>query len=391
MKPRSIIHVDMDAFYAAVEVLYNPSLAGLPLIIGALPGQRGVVSTCSYEARKFGVSSAMNIKEAYRRCPHGVYMRPDMDKYAAVSKKIHAIWDDYTDLCEYVSLDEGYLDVTHSAHLFGGAVKVAHAIKARVAEEIGLTCSVGIGYSMMSAKIASEEKKPNGFYQIADANALKELIMGRSVRTIYGIGAQTAEVLSKMNITTVQHILENANKIQEALGASGYDIVRLANGIDIKKVATPPKSKSLGREHTFQKDITDFAHLRNALKLMARRLAFKLGMGGLFAKTVTLKATYGNMTQLTRSKSGEYINNARDIYSRANHLLDKIEKKPIRLIGISLSGITSQPQRQISLFESPQYKRHEDLDKLVLDLQYKHGLDTIATAGELLARKNLKS
>ena len=157
---KTIIHVDMDAFYAAVEVRDNPELSGKPLIIGALPGERGVVSTCSYEARKFGVRSAMPISEAHRLCLDGIYLRPNFHKYEQASEQVHEIWSDYTDLVEYISLDEGFLDVTCSMKVFGGAAKIGHEIKRRVNEQTGLTCSVGIGYSLMSAKLASEEKKP---------------------------------------------------------------------------------------------------------------------------------------------------------------------------------------------------------------------------------------
>ena len=166
---RTIIHYDMDMFYAAVEIRDNPELAGKPLIIGALPSERGVVSTCSYEARKFGVRSAMSIKEAYRLCPNGIYMHPNGHKYAEASEQIHEICDRYTDLIQYYSLDEGSLDVTGSMALFGGASKIGHELKERIKECTGLTCSVGIGYSIMSAKLASEEKKPDGFFEIPTA------------------------------------------------------------------------------------------------------------------------------------------------------------------------------------------------------------------------------
>ena len=180
----TIIHVDMDAFYAAVEARDNPELQGKPLIIGALPGERGVVSTCSYEARKYGVRSAMPISEAHRLCPNGIYMRPNFHKYEEASGQVHEIWGKYTDLVEYISLDEGFLDVTASMNLFGGAAKIGHEIKEKVKERTGLTCSVGVGYSMMSAKLASEEKKPDGFFEILTPEALKNLILDRNVRII---------------------------------------------------------------------------------------------------------------------------------------------------------------------------------------------------------------
>ena len=397
MTARSIIHVDMDAFYAAVEILFDPNLAGEPLIIGALPQERGVVATCSYEARKFGVRSAMNIKEAYRLCPHGIYMHPNMDRYVEASRQVRKIWDDYTDLAEYVSLDEGYLDVTHSAHLFGGAAKIGHDIKLRTQEYVGLSCSVGIGYSMMSAKIASEEGKPGGIFEIADADALMKLIIDRDVRVIYGVGAKSAVTLLENGVHTVRDILTNADKVRDLLGKHGHDIVRLANGIDVRRVATPPKSKSLGKEHTFQKDITDFGYLRDSLLLMAKRLSFKISMGGLSAKTVTLKVTYSNMVQVTRSKTekGVYVRTTREIYGVASSLLDKLERRPIRLIGISLSGLTDEPVEQISLFDDEARGSMRaggvtsSLRDLLIELQYKYGLDKIATAREMLARKNL--
>jgi len=390
MLTRSIIHVDMDAFYAAVEVLFDPQLAGKPLIIGALPQERGVVATCSYEARKFGVRSAMNIKEAYRLCPHGIYMHPNMDRYVEASKQVRQIWDDYTDLTEYVSLDEGYLDVTHSAHLFGGAVQIGRDIKRRTQDYIGLSCSVGIGYSMMSAKIASEEGKPGGIFEIADAAALQKLIIDRPVRVIYGVGAKSAATLAEHGVKTVRDILANADKVREMLGKHGHDIVRLANGTDSRRVATPPKSKSLGKEHTFQKDITNFGYLRDSLLLMAKRLSFKIRMDGLSAKTVTLKVTYGNMVQVTRSKTGAHISTTREIYDVAAALLDKIERRPIRLIGISLSGLTDEPVQQMSIFDVGVAPCRPFPQSLLLELQCRYGLDKIGTAREMLARQNLR-
>ena len=206
---RTIIHVNMDAFYAAVEVRDDPELRGKPLIIGALPHERGVVSTCSYEVRKYGVRSAMSIKEAYRLCPGGIYIHPNMGKYIEASGRIHDIWLTYTDIIEYISLDEGFLDVTGSAARFGGAREVGLLIKERTAAETRLTCSVGVGYSKTSAKLASEEKKHDGYFEIPSPEALKTLIMDRNVSAIYGVGPKTAESLQGVGIATVREILDN--------------------------------------------------------------------------------------------------------------------------------------------------------------------------------------
>ena len=161
-----ILHVDMDAFYASVEIRDNPSLKGKPLIIGSLPKERGVVATCSYEARTYGVRSGMNIKEAYRLCPKGIYMHPDYNKYKAVSQKLHEIWYSYASEAEAIALDEAYLDITEQAKDEEGARRIAQLIKQRTRNEVGLTCSVGLAYSKTAAKIASEEKKPNGYFEI---------------------------------------------------------------------------------------------------------------------------------------------------------------------------------------------------------------------------------
>jgi DNA polymerase-4/DNA polymerase IV (DinB-like DNA polymerase) len=393
---RTIIHVDMDAFYAAVEVRDNPGLAGKPLIIGALPHERGVVSTCSYEARKFGVRSAMNIKEAYRRCPDGIYMHPNPYKYKEASDRIHEIWLTYTDLAEFVSLDEGFLDVTGSAAHFGGSKQVGLAIKERTKTETGLTCSVGIGYSKTSAKLASEEKKPDGFFVIPTADALKTLIIDRNVRVIYGVGPKTAEVLQKAGIDTVRGILHNKQAVIELLGNHGRQIVDLASGKDERRV-TPyyeAEAKSISREQTFQHDISDFDYLKDALRLLAKELSLKIRLDGMFARTITLKVKYGNMKLITRSKSGDAINQSKEIYEIAASMLDSVEKRPVRLVGIGLSGFDESDFKQITMDDITNQrdgKRKETLDRTMLELQRRYGGEVIKTGNELIAEMRFKS
>jgi len=393
---QTIIHVDMDAFFAAVEVRDNPELQGKPLIIGALPHERGVVATCSYEARKYGVRSAMSIKEAYRRCPHGVYMHPNGEKYVAASKIFRKIWLSYTDIAEFISLDEGFLDVTGSAHLFGGAAAIGRAIKNRTKEETGLTCSVGLGYSMMSAKLASEEKKPDGFFEILDAKALRNVIIDRSVRIIYGVGPKTAEALQIRGITTVRDLLENKSKVIDILGSHGQHFINLADGKDNRKV-TPyyeGEAKSISRETTFQQDITDFDYLKDTLRLLAKELSLNIRLDGTFARTVTLKVKYSNMKLITRSKSGETVNKAKDIYDIVASMLDTIEKRPIRLVGIGLSGFEESEYHQITLDEigtKRNIEKDETLDKTLLELQRKFGGDVIKSGNEIIAEKRFKA
>lgn len=385
-----IVHIDMDMFFAAVEIRDNPELADKPLIIGALPHERGVVSTCSYEARKYGVRSAMSIKEAYRRCPQGIYMHPNGHKYVEASRQIHKIWSDYTDLAEYISLDEGFLDVTGSEELFGGAEKIGRKIKRRVQDETGLTCSVGIGYSMMSAKLASEEKKPNGFFQIPTPEALRELIIDRSVRVIYGVGPQTEAELRKLGIHTVRDIYNNRDIVTRALGNQGKHIVDLAYGIDSRVIAAPAKSHSFGKEITFQQDMTDREYLKDVLRLIARELSFQIRLEGTFTKTITLKVTFKDMKKITRSKSGGATNKSDEIYNTAAALLDKVEQRPIRLVGISLSGFSGGEARQLSLFDDADAtKKSGKLDDAALNLQRKYGLDIVKTGSEMISEKRL--
>ena len=395
MMGRTIISVDMDAFFAAVEVRDNPTLAGKPLIIGALPTERGVVSTCSYEARKFGVRSAMSIKEAYRLCPQGIYMHPSRHKYEEASEQVHRIWSTYTDLVEYVSLDEGFMDVTGSLKSFGGARNIGLAIKERTKDETGLTCSVGIGYSIMSAKLASEEKKPDGLYEIPTPEALKTLIMDRSTRVIYSVGPKTAEKLASAGIYTVRDVLAGKLTVIRVLGNHGRDIVQLAEGVDDRRV-TPyyeSESKSLGREHTFQHDTVDFSYMKDVLRLFARELSLTLRLDGIFARTVTVKVKYANMKQITRSKSGETVCRTEDIYKAAAALLDTVEKRPIRLVGISLSGFSTADFKQLTLENVGNIReeqRKDALDGAMLKLQRKYGGEVLKTGNEMIAEKRFE-
>ncbi|MCL2627990.1 MAG: DNA polymerase IV [Oscillospiraceae bacterium] len=385
-----IVHIDMDMFFAAVEIRDNPELAEKPLIIGALPSERGVVATCSYEARKYGIRSAMSIKEAYRRCPHGIYMHPNGHKYVEASRQIRKIWDDYTDIAECISLDECFLDVTGSSHAFGGAENIGREIKRRVKDETALTCSVGIGYSMMSAKLASEEKKPDGFFQILTPQALRELIIDRSVRIIYGVGPQTAAQLDKIGIKNVRDIYNNRDAVIHLLGNHGRHIIDLADGIDNRVVCTPAKAQSLGREITFQHDIDDREYLKDALRLIARELSFQMRLDETFAKTITLKVTFKDMKKITRSKSDDATNKADVIFGTVCTLLDKVERRSIRLVGISLSGFADKDALQLTLFDdAAEIKKSKKLDDVTTNLQRKYGMNIVKSGSEMIAEKKI--
>ncbi|MDU0939010.1 MAG: DNA polymerase IV [Clostridiales bacterium] len=393
---RTIIHVDMDAFYAAVEIRDDPSLQGIPLIIGSLPDERGVVSTCSYEARLFGIKSGMSIKEAYRRCPKGHYMHPNFKKYTAASSAIHKIWSKYTDTIEYVALDEAYLDVTESIANFGGPAEIAGRIKRETYDLQRLSCSVGVGYSMQSAKLASEEKKPNGLFLIPNSEFLIELIKDRPVSVIHGIGKKTAKSLNDSGIYKVSDIWEKEEWIERSMGKHGRQIVEFSHGIDHRRVVDSSESerKSIGKEMTFQTDISDFQYLRDVLVLIAKDLSLSLKMKKLYAETITLKMTYADMTSITRSVTVEATDDMNYIYKKAEELLSRTAVRSVRLIGIRLNNFTDKKFEQLtfnSWVNEGTNQHKKDLEEAILNLQMKFGPGIIKRGNELQAQKHLES
>ena len=388
MQHRIIVHVDMDSYYASVEARDNPALRNKPLIIGSLPTERGVVSTCSYEARKFGVHSAMNIKEAYRLCQQGIYMHPNYEKYKTISDQLHKIWASYTDIIEYLSLDEGYLDLTGRLSSLPtreeriiAAQQIAQEIKHRTRKEIGLTCSVGLGYSMTSAKLASEERKPDGYFEILTPEAFVALILDRDIRVLYGVGKQTAMKLKAEGIKTVRDVQNNRDKVLHLLGKKiGAYVTDLAFGIDNRQV-TPYNendAQSIAREITFQHDTNNFTFLKDVLMLLAVSLESRLQRLGFYARTVTLKLTFYNMKSTTRSLSREATNKAYEIFMTAFGLFDRLKETqsadfqvmkqnmrivnipPVRLIGISLQNLSVSGSRQLT-FDDVYGTREESL------------------------------
>ena len=370
----------MDAFYASVEVRDNPALKGKPLIIGSLPNERGVVATCSYEARPYGVRSGMNIKEAYRLCPNGIYMHPDMHKYRAVSAQIHEIWNTYATASERIAFDEAYLDVTEQARDFEGARRIGQLIKKRTLEEVGLTCSVGVAYSKTAAKTASEEKKPNGYFEIPTPEDFVKLIIDRDVRVLYTVGASTAEKLYSSGIHTVRDIRENPEEVVRILGKQGRWIVNIANGIDDRKVTPyrPEDAKSISREVTFQKDVSDYELLKDVLVLLALCVEQRAKRYGLHGNGVTLKLTYANMKGITRSRLTPACDNAVMIYQEAADLLDTVDKRPVRLVGAGIYNLSGEEGRQLTfddIASGAKEQREAEMKRLLDGLQAKYKLD----------------
>ena len=348
---RIIIHVDMDAFYASVETRDHPELRGKPLIIGSLPQERGVVATCSYEARKYGVHSAMNIKEAWRLCPNGIYMHPDFEKYRAVSAQLHEIWNAYATASEYIALDEAYLDVTRSAGSWERACGFGREIKRRTREELGLTGSVGVAYSKTAAKTASEEKKPDGYFEIPTPEDFVRLIIDRDVRVLYTVGARTAEKLNRAGFRTVRDIRDHQEEIIRSFGKQGEWMVRIAGGIDDRTVSPwrPEDAKSISREITFQEDAEDPGFLQDVLLLLSLSVQRRAERVGLRGEGVTLKLTYGDMKSITRSRTIPSTRSAAVIWEEACRLLDQVRLRPVRLIGVGIHRLAGEEGRQLRI------------------------------------------
>ena len=372
-----IIHVDMDAFYASVEIRDNPELKGKPLIIGSLPTERGVVATASYEARKYGVHSGMNIKEAYRLCPKGIYMHPDMEKYKSVSGQLHEIWRSYATELEAVAFDEAYLDVKEKAKDIEGARRIAREIKQRTLDELRLTCSVGLAYSKTAAKTASEEKKPDGYFEILTPEDFVNLVIDRDVRALYTVGAMTAEKLYSYGIHTVRDIRDKQDIVVNILGKQGRWITQLAKGIDNRRVTPykPEDAKSISREVTFQEDVTNFELLKDVLVLLSLCVKRRADRYGLHGNGVTLKITYSDMKGITRSRLVPYCDTAEKIYRNAAELLDGIERRPVRLVGAGVYNLSGEEDQQLSMEDLAGGGDETDMETLLERLGLRYGLD----------------
>ncbi|MDY4212523.1 MAG: DNA polymerase IV [Eubacteriales bacterium] len=391
---RKIIHLDMDAFFASVEERDNPAIVGKPVIVGSPPGTRGVVSTCNYIARKYGVHSAMSSAEAYRRCPSAVFIKPHFAKYKDASDKVHAIMAEYTDKIEFVSLDEGYMDVTGSEFVFGAAEDIAKTIQRRVFETVRLTCSVGVGYSMMSAKCASEEKKPRGFFVIRSPREFAELMKNRPVGELYGIGKKTAERLNSIGIRTVGQLAAASDERLYMFKNMAHEMRLHAEGIDNREVTPNAAPKSIGRETTFLTDMdshkpSDRQTLYDTLYMLADDVSFRLYRKGLWCKTVTLKLKFADMKSITRAYSGGCVRSREKLYSAAKSLFDgETINKNVRLIGISTSNLTDIKCEQLSFMaQSGEDMQKEVLSDTVMRLKNDFGRGAIKTAKELAVIK----
>ncbi|MGC7871150.1 DNA polymerase IV [Desulfosporosinus sp. SYSU MS00001] len=371
---RKLIHVDMDAFYASVEQRDDPTLLGKPVVVGGKPNSRSVVSTASYEARKFGIHSAMPMAEAYRRCPQAIFLPVNMSNYKKVSLQIREIFLTYTPLVEPLSLDEAFLDVTGSTSLFGSVDSIAWQIKQRIKEELGLTASVGIAWNKFLAKLASDLQKPDGFVFV-QPDKIQEFLDPLSIERLWGVGQRTSEQLHKLNIKTIKDLryLELGYLIQK-FGVLGNQLYQLARGIDERTVEPERAIKSIGRETTFSVDVTDRDALETTLLELAVDVGRRLRKEGLKGKTVTLKLRYDDFKTVSRSQTLDQATDLDEkIFQEARVLLRNVSLKgSIRLLGVTINNLSSKCENQLSLFSESDEKL-ETLAKVIDDVNKKFG------------------
>lgn len=381
---RTILHVDMDAFYAAVEERDRPELRGKPVIIGADPrggAGRGVVSTASYAARRFGVASAMPISTAWRLCPQGVFIAPDMAKYSEVSKQIRVVFEAFTDLVEPISVDEAFLDVTASVRLFGDGETIARKIKARIRDETKLTASVGVATAKLIAKIASDLKKPDGLVVVPPGTE-RAFLAPLPVRRLWGIGPKMEERLAKLGVHTIGQLAEA--KVTRLLGTHGLDLQRLARGEDDRPVVSDSgPAQSVSVEHTFDADQGDSRELRKALLRLADELSRRLRAESMAGRTITLKYRDETFKTTTHARSRKAPTNvAADLFTLAAALFDEVHGSlKVRLLGIGVSGFDEPAQK--SLFEDEGSARGAKIDGVRDRVREKFGKTALVRASEL--------
>ena len=363
---RWIMHVDMDAFYASVEILDNPELKGLPVIVGGRSA-RGVVSTCSYEARKFGVHSAMPLFEARRLCPHGVYLPVRPHRYAEISGKIMAIFRETSPLVEQLSIDEAFLDLTGMERL-GGAETIARKVQDRIMDELKLSASVGLAPNKFLAKLASDMRKPHGFVKIAPEEAAL-LLAPMPVSKIFGIGRSAEEKLKQFGIEKIgQLAAADITILRKVFGINAEQVKLLARGLDDRPVVNEEEAKSIGKENTFDRDLTDFESCREEVLDLCGQVGWRLRREKLAGHTVTLKVKFADFHTITRSATSDrLIAWDEDIFALVEKLLQKINVKPgVRLLGVSVSNLFCPEDEPTLGFEEDERmkKRNQAIDAL---------------------------
>lgn len=383
---RWIMHVDMDAFFAAVEQRDDPELRGLPVIIGGL-SSRGVVSTASYEARKYGVHSAMPISEAKKRCPDGVYLYPNMKEYHKVSLQVQKIFSEFSPLVEMLSIDEGFLDISGMGGLYETPKKLGSALKRRIQEKTQLAASVGIAPNKFVAKIASDIQKPDGLV-IVSHEKMQDFLAPLPIERIWGIGKKSGERLHRMGFQTIQDLREKElSFFEREFGAMGRQIYHLAWGIDERQVIPDEERKSLGKETTYDKDLMNREEIHQEISRLSQEVGWRLRREGWMGWTVTLKVRYSPFRTLTRSHTLEspiYLDE--EIRTEALRMFEALaEKENVRLLGVTVDKLEPYEEQQTLFFDHQKARKRE----MTLDHLKKRFGEEIISKGLIFSSKEI--
>ncbi|ADL52505.1 DNA polymerase IV [Clostridium cellulovorans] len=350
MTKRIIMHVDMDAFFASVEVLDDKSLKGKPIIVGGI-SDRGVVSTCSYEARKYGVKSAMPVYIAKKKCPHGIFLPVRYWRYKEISKEIFKIFCSLTPYVEPLSIDEAYLDLSY---INEDPIECAKYIKQKVQKEIGLNLSIGISYNKFLAKLASDWNKPNGLKVITE-EMIPELLFPLEISRVYGIGNKSVKRLNDIGVFNIEQLYNLPKELlRELMGKMGIEVYERIRGYDNREVVVERERKSIGRETTLAKDVEQIEELKELIYEFAKSISKTLKAKNISAKNVTIKIKTADFKSHTKSKTlNHYIVGEEDIFKEAYNILENLDiKDKIRLVGVSMSSFKEDKLEQISIFNS---------------------------------------
>lgn len=379
---REIIHLDMDAFYASVEVLDNPDLGGKPVIVGGSSG-RGVVSAASYEARKYGVHSALAMVIARKRCPMGIFRPVRMARYKEVSTLIMDIFREYTPQVEQISVDEAFLDVSGCGRLLGCAVKIAEIIRTRVKDEIGLTVSAGVASSKLVAKIASDHQKPDGLTVVSPGKEA-EFLAPLPIQRLWGIGSKTVPALDLLGIKTIGDLTRfSLDFLERKFGKQGRHMYYCARGVDNRDVENVQPVKSIGNEETFGADMTDPEEIKKELLHLATKVGARLRRKQMSGRTIIVKVKYYDFKVVSRSITlSRATDDSRQLYQAALELLTKTLAgvKPVRLVGVSVANLEEESSpRQLNLFHEKNETRR-DLNNAIDKINSRYGCQAIKPA-----------